>query len=105
MDATKAGVRPCEGMGNELFAQHNIDAKEEIITLNGSSEYLMGLNDEDFDEINVSAHCLLVLRLLEEMAKGDKSLFYNYISSLPSTIPLPIVWTQKEKSDLHGTTA
>lgn len=44
----------------------------------------------------------LVLMILHELSLGDRSQYHGYLSSLPSRIDVPMVWTSHQMSFLNG---
>lgn len=60
---------------------------------------------QEWEALHASGTTKTVLALLHERALGAKSAFDGYIHQLPTTIPLPMTWTPRQRAALKLTAA
>lgn len=93
-------IRETDTAGSGVFVTNTIQEGQVLVQLEAGG-YLKGVEDLDCADV----HCRLILRVLEELGRGEKSSFVEYLNRLPESVPLPVSWTDDERFSLRGTTA
>jgi hypothetical protein len=104
-DTVKITTSPLGGLG--VVALNSFPAGSNELLLRIPKDLILSVRNCSISHLLEQAGLTdatgLIVALLHETSLGEKSVWHDYISSLPQRADVPILWTEEELEQLDGT--